>query len=336
VLDTPFYEKWPRQYDLTLITSGTCGICTFSWLVIGLVKLLNGFQWLAGGFAQAGDWGLAIILLVALVRTLLHPITKMSQVQMMKMAKMGPELQKLKEKHGDDKEAYTKAQVALMKEQGMAPILGCLPMFLQMPIWIALWQALQSTFELRQASFLWGWTWIKDLSRPDYLIQFDREIPLFFGWHITGINLLPLLMAAIFYIQATIQNKLQPKGTPEQETQKKMMKWMSTFLFPLFLYNGPSGLNLYILTSTLVGIIESKRIRDHIKEREAREKAAAPVVVDARPTRAARRAGRDRPEVEPAKPKTGIMGFIERLQARAEEMRKEQERKGGGGGRGKR
>jgi YidC/Oxa1 family membrane protein insertase len=257
-------------------------------------------------------------------------------VQMMKMAKMGPELQKLKEKHGDDKEAYTKAQVALMKEQGMAPILGCLPMFLQMPIWIALWQGLQSTFELRQASFLWGWTWIKDLSRPDYLISFGHDIPLFFGLHIESINLLPILMGLIFYVQATIQNNLQPKGTPEQETQKKIMKWMSTFLFPLFLYNGPSGLNLYILTSTLVGIIESKRIRDHIKEREAAEKAAAPVIVDARPTRSARRAGRDKPEVEPPKPRGGIMGFLQKLQERAEEIKREQERKsGGGGGRGK-
>lgn len=329
VVDKEPYSLFPRHYDETLvITSGMCAICTFGWLVSGLVMLLNGFHWLAGGFAHAGDWGLSIILLVALVRTLLHPITKMSQVQMMKMGKMGPALQKLKEKHGDDKEAFTRAQMELMKEQGMAPILGCLPMFLQMPIWIALWQSLQTTFELRQAPFLWGWTWITDLSRPDYLIRFGREIPLVFGMHLDGINLLPILMSIIFHVQARIQNRLQPAGTPEQESQKKMMMWMTTFLFPIFLYNGPSGLNLYILTSTLVGIIESKVIRDHIKQKEAAAKAAGPVVVDGP-------IGKGKAAAVTAK-RGGILGFLQKMAEQAEQMKREQEKKPRGGGKDKR
>jgi YidC/Oxa1 family membrane protein insertase len=334
VLNDAHYALMPRQYDLSLIiTSGPCAICTFGWLINVLVWMLNGFHWLAGGFASAGDWGIAIILLVALVRTLLHPITKRSQMQMMKMGKMGPAIAKLKEKYGDDKEGFTKAQMGLMKEQGMAPILGCLPMFLQMPIWMALWQALQSTFELRQAPFLWGATWIRDLSRPDYLIKFESAMHFPFGFHVDGINLLPILMGCIFHVQARIQNSLQPKGTDEQETQKKMMMWMSTFLFPLFLYNGPSGLNLYILTSTLVGIIESKVIRDHIKQREAAEAAAGPVVVDARPTRAARKAG-DRRDPEPVKP-TGLAGFLQRLQEKADEISNRGPDRPGGTGKAK-
>jgi YidC/Oxa1 family membrane protein insertase len=326
VLDAAPYNVPPRQYEDTLvITSGMCAICTFNWLVIGLVYLLNGFHWLAGGFIrpEVGDWGLAIIFLVALVRTCLHPITKMSQVQMMKMAKMGPALQKLKEKHGEDKEAFTRAQMELMKEQGMAPIFGCLPMFLQMPIWIALWQALQSTFELRQAPFLWGWTWIHDLSRPDYLIKFDTDYKLFFGLHLDGINLLPILMALIFYVNTEIQNRLQPKGTPEQESQKKMMKWMSTLLFPLFLYYGPSGLNLYILTSTLVGIIESKVIRKHIKEKEEAAKLAGPVVVDSP-------AGKGKAVV--AAKRGGLMGWIQTMADRAEAVKRDADKKNRGGG----
>ena len=161
-------------------------------------------------------------------------------------------------------------------------------MFLQMPIWIALWQALQSTFELRQAPFLWGSPGSSDLSQPDYLIKFDVDV-----------HVLVRLARRRHEPAADPDGRSsstcrpdpeqpQPAATPEQETQKKMMQWMSTLLFPLFLYNGPSGLNLYILTSTLVGIIESKMIRDHIKQREAAETAAGPVVVDARPTRAAR------------------------------------------------
>jgi YidC/Oxa1 family membrane protein insertase len=289
VLSADYYAAdGVRDYDQTLVVkSGPCGFCAFDWLILSLVWLLNSFQWLAGGFAGAGDWGIAIILLVALVRTCLHPITKRSQMQMMKMGKMGPELAKLKEKYGDDKEAFTRAQMQVMKDQGHRPAARLPADVPQMPIWIALWQALQSTFELRQAPFLWGYTWIRDLSKPDYLIKFDWDHPpTLFMVTLDGLNLLPILMSVVFFVQITIQNRLQPKGTPEQEAQKKMMVWMSTLLFPLFLYNGPSGLNLYILTSTMVGIIESKVIRDHIKQREAAEKAQGPVVVDARPTRA--------------------------------------------------
>src|SRR5688500_20014027 len=105
-------------------------------------------------------------------------------------------------------------------------------------------------------SFLWGFTWIEDLAKPDHLIEFGRAFDFWF-LHISGLNLLPLLMAVVFYLQM----KLQPKPvsmTKEQEQQQKIMMWMMPVLFPIMLYSGPSGLNLYILTSTLIGIVESK------------------------------------------------------------------------------
>src|SRR5207253_6404569 len=140
----------------------------------------------------------------------------------------------------------------------------CLPMFLQMPIWIALYSALQTTFELRQATFLWfgrlHLTWIADLSQPDKLIDLHRTIALPFGLHFSAINILPILLAGVFYLQQKYTPK-PPAQNKDQEMQQKMMQWMS-LLFPVFLYNAPSGLNLYILTSTTIGIIESKRIRD--------------------------------------------------------------------------
>ena len=111
-----------------------------------------------------------------------------------------------------------------------------------------------------------------------------------------------------------------------------MMLWMSTFLFPLFLYNGPSGLNLYILTSTLVGIIESKVIRDHIKQREAAEAAAGPVVVDARADprrpggRPANAATRSRP-----KPAAGLARLSSGAGLRGRAAKKSQDRPGGSG-----
>src|SRR5581483_5066912 len=167
---------------------------------------INTLVWLLSFFQHYifRDWGLAIIALVVLVRLILHPITKKSQVNMMKMSKMGPEVERLKKKYGDDKEAMAKAQMELYKEMGFTPVLGCLPMFLQMPIFISLWQALQSTFELRQAPFLWfgplHLSWIADLSQPDRMLPFGRSIPLVFGMHIDAINLLPILVAIVSYL----------------------------------------------------------------------------------------------------------------------------------------
>ena len=326
VLNNSYYSTLPRAYNATLvITSGYCAICTFQWLIDILVWMLNVFHFVSR------DWGLAIIMLVVVVRLLLHPITKRSQISMMKMGKMGPELARLKEKYGDNKEELNKAMWEFQKTQGVSPYLGCLPMFLQMPIWIALWSSLQSTFELRQASFLWGWTWIHDLAKPDALISWT-PIRLPFGIRVSSLNVLPFLLGVVFFIQ----QKMQPKPVamdPQQEQTQKMMQWMSV-VFPLFLYNGPSGLNLYIMTSTTIGIFESKRIRDHIKAREEAEKAGK-VIVDAKPTRGNKRNRGDDPigggrgPVAPQKPSPG--GWLARklaeLQEKAEQVKRDADRK---------
>jgi len=315
-LKSDYYMAFPRAYHETLVlTAGMCGACTFPWLVNVLVAMLSFFH------RGLHDWGLAIIALVLIVRLILHPITKRSQVEMSKMGKMGPEVERLKKKWGDNKEELNKAMMALYKEQGFTPVLGCLPMLLQMPIWIALWSALQSTFELRHASFLWGFTWIHDLAQPDRLLRFP-PISLFF-FYLDALNLLPILMGLVFWIQ----HRMTPKpvaATPQQEQQQKMMQWM-TLLFPLLLYPGPSGLNLYILTSTAIGIWESKRVRDHIKAREEAEKSQREVV-DAGPTRAARR--RAKPEAAASR-KGGLFAWFARLQERAEELRRDSDRKKG-------
>jgi YidC/Oxa1 family membrane protein insertase len=309
--------------EVLVLTGGPCAYCTFQWLIDVLVVLLRAFHWVFGGFASKGDWGLAIIALVVLVRLLLHPVTKKSQVSMMRMSKFGPELERLRKKYGDNKDELNKAMMGFYKEQGFSPVLGCLPMFLQMPIWIALWSALNSTFELRHAPFLWGYTWIDDLAKPDHLLRFSRPYHLWF-LYIDGLNLLPILMGVVFYLQM----KLQPKPismTKEQEQQQKIMQWMMPFLFPVMLYSGPSGLNLYIMTSTLIGIWESKRIRDHIKQQEEAE-AQQRVIIDAKPTRAQKDSTKKRATTE--EPKRGIAGWLAGLQDRAEQIRREAERKG--------
>ncbi len=302
--------------EILVLTGGPCAWCTFQWLIDLLVLLLRGFHFIFR------DWGLAIIALVVLVRVILHPVTKKSQISMMKMSKLGPEIERLRKKYGDDKDALNKEMMKFYKEQGATPILGCLPMLLQMPIWIALWSALNSTFELRHASFLWGWTWIKDLAKPDHLITFSHPIDIWF-LHISGLNLLPILMGVVFYLQM----KMQPKPvtmTKEQEQQQKIMMWMMPFLFPLMLYGGPSGLNLYILTSTFIGIIESKVIRDHIKQKEEAE-AQQRVIIDAKPTRGSKQARKLEPPEEPKK--RGLGAWLASLQERAEQIRREADKR---------
>ncbi|MBC8107842.1 MAG: membrane protein insertase YidC, partial [Anaerolineae bacterium] len=271
-------------------------------------------------------WGLAIIALVFIVRLILHPITKKSQENMARMSKFGPELEKLKTKYKDDSDALNKETMKFYKEHGATPILGCLPMFLQMPIWIALWSALQSTFELRHAGFL-RWehihlTWIKDLSQPDHLISLSQPINLF-GWvPISGLNILPLLLGIVFFIQQKYFTPKPPTMTPEQAQQQKMMQWMS-LLFPVMLYPGPSGLNLYILASTTFGIIESKRIRDHIKKREEAELAGKVIVDGGRKLSSGGGKGLPKPDKPPGK----LGGWIASLQQKAEQMQRDQQRR---------
>lgn len=320
LLENEYYSIYPRQYDRNLvITSGVCGFLTFSWLVNWLYDILAFFHFIFR------DWGIAIICLVCLVRLLLHPITKKSQISMMEMSKKGPEIERLKKKYADNKEELNKAMMEVMNPAKQ--LMGCLPMFLQTPIWIALWSALQSTFDLRQAGFLrWSHlhlTWISDLSLPDRLIPFPT-ISIFGLVDLNSLNLLPILVGAMSYLQQALL-PVPTNMTPEQEQQRKMQRWM-LLLFPLMLYKAPSGLNLYILTSSTIGMIESKIIRDHIKQKEEAEKAGK-IIIDAPPTRGSKR---NKDEKKPLEKKVGGLGkWLADLQAKVEEIRRDAERRGG-------
>jgi YidC/Oxa1 family membrane protein insertase len=171
--------------------------------------------------------------------------------------------------------------------------LGCLPMFLQTPIWIALYAMVMLTFELRHEGAFFGlfqsitsgeWGFLGDLAEPDKFIPlgFSFNIPLLSGLigSIESINLLPIILGFVFWAQ---QKYMTPPPTtplsPEQETTQKIMKFMIVFMFPLLMYNAPSALALYFITNSTVGIIESKRIRAKVKaedeRREELKKAAA-------------------------------------------------------------
>ena len=267
---------------------GCCSWCTFAWLANLMVIFLDFLH-----DYLVFDWGIAIIVLVLVVRLILHPISKKSQIQMQQvtrgLSEMKPELEALKARYGDDPKRMQQEQMRLYKEKGVNP-LGCagglLPTFLQMPIWMALYAVLYLAFELRQQPAFFGlfqlfggWEFLGDLSAQDRFIPLPVSINLYI-FTLNSINVLPLLMGAVFYVQ---QKYMAPppstKMSAEQEQQQKMMRVMTVVMFPIMLYAAPSGLTLYIMTSTLVGIWESKMVRRHIEE------AAKAPVVAAKPSK---------------------------------------------------
>jgi YidC/Oxa1 family membrane protein insertase len=255
------------------LISGCCSFCTFSWLANMIVLLLTFLH-----DHVVFDWSVAIIVLVALVRLALHPVTRYSQVQMARvtkgMAAIKPELEALQKRYASDPKRIQQEQFRLYREHNINPagcVGGMLPTFLQMPIWIALYAVLYFAFDLRQAPAFFGlfqqfggWGFLSDLSAPDKFVKFSQPL-ITWPFELSSINLIPLLMSVVFFFQ---QKYMAPPTTgtltPEQQQQQKMMKWMTVILFPVMLYSAPSGLTLYIMTSTCVGIVEGKRIRAQI------------------------------------------------------------------------
>jgi YidC/Oxa1 family membrane protein insertase len=252
------------------LMSGCCSWCTFAWLADILVSFLAFLHdWVVF------DWGLAIIVLVVVVRGLLHPLTRRAQVSMMRVSKqMGslkPEIDALQKRYRDDQKKLQEETMRLYREKGINP-LGCaggmLPTFLQMPIWLALYAVLYFAFELRQQPAFFGvfqqiggWQFLGDLSAQDRFIPLPFEVNIWVTT-LSSVNIVPILMGVVFYFQQKYMTPPPaPNATPEQLQQQAMMKWMMVILFPIMLYAAPSGLTIYIATSTLVGIYESKRIR---------------------------------------------------------------------------
>ncbi len=242
-----------------------CPAKIISPLAFGILAIM---KWMHGFWPH--NYGIVIIILVFLMRLVMHPITKKSQVSMSKMGTLAPKAEEIKKKYANNKAEMNKQMMALYREQGASPIMGFLPMMVQMPIWIALWSAVYASIDLRGAAFLPFW--ITDLSVPDALVRFSTLTVPLLGWKIESLNLLPLLMGVAFYLQQQLMpSQANASTNPQMAQQQKMMKIMMPLLFPLMLYTAPSGVNLYIMASTFAGVIEQYVIRKHIREKEEAE-----------------------------------------------------------------
>ncbi|MFH1552903.1 MAG: membrane protein insertase YidC [Candidatus Omnitrophota bacterium] len=197
------------------------------------------------------NWGLAIIFLTILINIVLFPLTLKSFSSMHQMKQIQPHIQKLKELHKDNPQKLNKEMMALYKTYNVNPLGGCLPMLLQMPIFISLYQGLMGSIELKGSAFLW----IKDLSKPD-AVTIPFSLPVI-GAHI---NILPLLMVGMMVLQQKFSQGPAGSMTDEQAGQQKMMMLMMPIFFGFLFYNMPSGLVLYWLTNTILMTVEQGMI----------------------------------------------------------------------------
>ena len=220
-----------------------------NWFATLLLSVLN---WFYGIFP---NYGVAIILLTILVRTAMFPLTVKQMRSMKRMQLLAPEMEKIKEKCGDDPQELNRRMMEMYRERGVNPLGGCFPLLLQMPVFIALYRMLWSTYELRGAPFI---LWMKDLSQPDQLLHFPflANVPVV-GRYIEYLNVLPILCA----VAMIISTKLMPMSGPTQNPQQKAMMTFMPVLVSVFCYTFASGLNLYIFVSTILGIAQNRLIR---------------------------------------------------------------------------
>ena len=232
------------------------------WLCYPLVWVLNFFNdWIP-------NYGVAIILLTILVRLLFWPLTHKSTVGMKKMQELQPRMKEIQAKFKDNPQRMQQETWALYREAKVNPLSSCLPMLIQIPVFIALFNVLRSAVELRYAPFLW----IADLSEPEGL--FASWFP--FG----GLNILPILMA----VTTALQSAFTP-STGDAAQKKMMMIFMPAMMLVMF-YSFPSALSLYWFLSNIFSIAQMAIIRRQTAKEQA---VLVPEVIDPPVTRQMRR-----------------------------------------------
>lgn len=207
------------------------------WVCYPMVSVLNFFH------AIIPNYGIAIILLTILVRIIFWPLTHKSTISMRRMSEVQPLIKELQAKYKDNPQRLQQEMFALYREKKVNPMAGCLPMLVQIPVFIALFTVLRSAVELRYAPFLW----ISDLSEPERLFQ--SWFP--FG----GLNILPILMAATM----ALQSALTP--TAGDKSQQRMMMVIMPIMMLVMFYSFPSALSLYWTLSQLISIAQMWWIR---------------------------------------------------------------------------
>lgn len=202
---------------------------------------------LSGIYGVFGNYGVAIMLLTVIIRILFWPLTHKGTESMRRMQEVAPLMKELNEKYKDDAQKRQQAMMELYKEHKINPLGGCLPMIVQIPVFISLFYLLRTAVELRYASFLW----IDDLSEPEGILGDVLPLPL---------NILPIFMAVTMYFQQKLTPMASTGSEQQVQVQKTMMRVMPIMMLVL-LYNFASGLALYWSTQNVLMIVQQALYR---------------------------------------------------------------------------
>ena len=223
------YAGPQEQDNLAKLSPGLNLTVDYGWLTIIATPLF----WVLSAIQKwANNWGVSIILLTVIIKLIFFPLSAASYRSMARMRVMAPKMQKLKEQYGDDRQRLHQAMIEMYKTEKINPLGGCLPIVVQIPVFIALYWVLLASVELRNAPFIW---WIKDLSAQD---------PYY---------ILPVLMGATMIIQTYLN------PTPPDPVQAKIMKIMPV-AFSIFFFFFPAGLVLYWLVNNILSIAQQWQI----------------------------------------------------------------------------
>ena len=202
-------------------------------LVDFVVHVLNAI------YSVVGNYGIAIIIVTILMRIIVFPLTLKQEKSMKKMRELQPELEKIKEKYKDDPQEYQRKTAELYRESGVNPLGGCLPLLIQMPIFVALYWAFSGNAIPADAKFLWF-----TLKQPDRLFMMGKF----------AFNLLPVLNVGVTYIQQKIMTSAT--GGQENNQQMQTMMYMLPLMMLFIFYNMPSGVTLYYLVSGALSLVQ--------------------------------------------------------------------------------
>lgn len=237
-ISIPFYAGPQEQEHLSKLAPGLDLVVDYGVLTVIAAPL---FWIVALIYKGVQNWGVAIILLTVLIKAAFYPLSAKSYRSMAQMRVLGPKLQKLKELYGDDRQRLHQAMMDLYKTEKVNPLGGCLPVVVQIPVFIALYWVLLYSVEMRQAPFM---LWVNDLSAPD---------PYY---------VLPVLMG----ITMLIQTRLNP--TPPDPIQAKVMMVMP-IAFSIFFFFFPAGLVLYWLVNNMLSIAQQWYVTYNIEHAKA-------------------------------------------------------------------
>ncbi|HDQ13570.1 MAG TPA: membrane protein insertase YidC, partial [Sediminispirochaeta sp.] len=212
------------------------------------------------------NWGVAIIILTFVIKGILYPFTHKSYESTSKMQALNPKMQELRTKYKDNPQKLNQEMAALYKTEGVNPLGGCLPLLLQMPVFIALYGLLNKHFDLRGATFIPGW--ITDLSGPETIFNLPFSLP-FLG---DEVHLLPILFALTMVFSTKMMQNPSASGS-QQSSMKMMTYFMPVFLF-VVLYNAPSGLLVYWIVTNFLTIIQQKLVGKHRAKVQAAAEAS--------------------------------------------------------------